>query len=252
MFKLVSLRPALRHAVAFSLLVGATTVAMLPAAQADEAQIRKGLAERLPKLPVIDEVTKTAIPGIYEVRMGAEIVYSDEQGLHIFQGSLIDTTKRVDLTKERVEKLTAFDFKKLPLNDAIVWKTGSGARKMVVFSDPNCGYCKRLEGDIQKLKNVTVYTFLVPVLGEDSVAKSRDIWCAKNRTDTWLNWMLQAKTPVKAADSCTATPLERNLALARKHHVNGTPALVFSDSTRVGGAIDAAEMEKRLVDSGKS
>ncbi len=220
-------------------------------AMADEAAIRKNLPERLGNMPPIDEVTKTEIPGLYEVRLGSEIIYSDEQGNFVIEGSLLDTRSRKDLTKARQEKLSAFEFDKLPMKDAIVWKNGTGARKLVVFSDPNCGYCKRLEVDLQKLKNVTVYTFLIPVLGADSSEKSKNIWCSKDQAKAWLGWMLEGKAPVRNMGACE-TPLDRNLALSRKHRVNGTPALVFSDNTRVSGAIGADEIEKRLAVSSKS
>jgi len=221
-------------------------------AVADEAAIRKNLPERLGNLPPIEEVTKTDIPGLYEVRLGgSEIIYADEQGSFVIEGSLIDTRSHKDLTKARQDKLSAFEFDKLPMKDAIVWKNGTGARKLVVFSDPNCGYCKRLEVDLQKLKNVTVYTFLIPVLGADSSEKSKNIWCAKDQAKAWLGWMLEGKQPVRNMGACE-TPLDRNLALSRKHRVNGTPALVFPDNTRVPGAIGADEIEKRLVASSKS
>ena len=218
-------------------------------ALADEAAIRKNLPQRVPNLPPIDEVTKTAIPGVYEVRIGGtEILYADEQGDHVFQGNLIDTRSRSNLTEARINKLTAIDFDKLPLKDAIPWKTGTGARKLAVFADPNCGYCKRLEADLQKLKNVTVYTFLIPVLGADSAEKSKNIWCSKDATKAWLGWMLEGKQPVKSMGNCE-TPLERNLALSQKHRINGTPALIFSDDTRVPGAIGLEEIEKRLSEA---
>ncbi len=108
------------------------------------------------------------------------MLYTDEQGNHLIEGSLIDTKTRANLTEARVSKLTAIDFSKLPLKDAIVWKQGSGARKLVVFADPNCGYCKKFERDLQQVKDVTVYTFLYPILGNDSSDKSRNIWCAKD------------------------------------------------------------------------
>ena len=220
-------------------------------AMADEAAIRKNLPERLGNVPPIDEVTKTEMPGLYEVRLGSEIIYSDEQGNFVIEGSLLDTRSRKDLTKARQEKLSAFEFDKLPMKDAIVWKNGTGARKLVVFSDPNCGYCKRLEVDLQKLKNVTVYTFLIPVLGADSSEKSKNIWCSKDQAKAWLGWMLEGKAPVRNMGACE-TPLDRNLALSRKHRVNGTPALVFPDNTRVSGAIGADDIEKRLAVSSKS
>jgi thiol:disulfide interchange protein DsbC len=234
---------------AFTLAVGAV---LATSALADEAQIRKNLPERFPKFPAIDEVSKAPIPGLYEVRMGNDVLYTDEEASHIIEGQIIDTRTRTNLTEARVNTLSAIDFAKLPLKDAVVWKTGTGARKMAVFSDPNCGYCKRLEGDIQKLKNVTVYTFLIPVLGADSNAKSRNIWCAKEKTNVWLDWMLRAKTPAVAEEGCDATAIERNAALGRKHRVNGTPAIVFTDNTRVPGAMSADEIEKRLTPAAKS
>ncbi len=218
------------------------------AAFADEATIRKTLAERLPNLPPIDEVSKTPVPGLYEVRIGTEIVYSDENGNHLFQGSLIDTRTRTSLTEARLNKLTAIDFAKLPLKDAIVWKNGNGARKIAVFADPNCGYCKKFEQDLQKVKNITVYTFLLPVLGEDSKQKSQNIWCSKDQAQAWLGWMLDGKAPVRHMGQC-ATPLERNLEFSRKHRINGTPAIIFADGTRVPGAISAEQIEKQLVAS---
>jgi Disulfide bond isomerase protein N-terminus/Thioredoxin-like domain len=132
------------------------------AAWAQEALIRKNLSERLPNLPKIDEVNKTPIPGLYEVRIGQEILYADEQGNYLIQGNLIDTKTRADLTEARLSKLSAIDFASLPLKDAVVIKQGSGARRLAVFGDPNCGYCKRFERDLAKLQDVTIYTFLYP------------------------------------------------------------------------------------------
>ena len=159
--------------------------AALSSALADEAAIRKNLAERMPGLPKIDEVSKTPIAGLYEVRIGTDILYTDEVGNHIIEGSLYDTRTHTDLTKARVDKLTAIDFAQLPLKDAIVLKQGNGSRKMAVFADPNCGYCKRLEKDLVNVKDVTIYTFVIPILGADSAVKARDIWCAKDNGKVW-------------------------------------------------------------------
>lgn len=234
---------------AAAVLLAAAALTSLPvAAQNEEATIRKTLAERLPNLPPIDEVTPAPFPGLFEVRLGNEVVYTDAKGNYLLQGHLIDTKTRTDLTEARINQLTAIDFAALPLKDALVWKSGNGARKLVVFADPNCGYCKRLERDLQKVKNVTVYTFLYPILGPDSTAKSRDIWCAKDGTKAWLDWMLDAKTPPRAMGACD-TPVERNVELGKKYRVNGTPALVFVDGTRIPGALGADEIEKQLVAS---
>ncbi len=218
---------------------------------AQEAVIRKNLAERLPDFPKIDEVTKTPIPGLWEVRIGSELLYTDEQGNHIIQGTLFDTKAKVNLTDKRIEKLTAIDFDQLPLKDAMVVKQGTGARKLAVFADPNCGYCKRFERDLLTVKDVTIYTFLYPVLGPDSNEKSRSIWCSKDAMKTWRAWMIDGVTPPKVMGACDAAAIERNSAFGRKYRVNGTPAVLFEDGKRVPGAMPAAEVEKRLVEASK-
>ena len=223
-----------------------------PLAWAQEAAIRKAIAERLPDFPKIDEISKSPIPGLYELRVGTDILYSDEQGNHLIEGSIIDTRTRANLTKAREDKLNAIDFASLPLKDAIVWKQGSGARKIAVFADPNCGYCKKFERELQQVKDVTVYTFLIPILGGDSPEKSTNLWCSKDRTRAWLDWMLDGKAPPRSMGQCE-TPVARNLALARKHKINGTPAIIFEDGSRVPGALGAEPLEKQLDASrGKS
>lgn len=223
-------------------------------AVAQEAAIRKNLAERLPKLPKIDEVSKTPVAGgLYEVRFGGnQILYSDANGDFIFvNGSLIDSKTKIDLTEERIDKLSAIDFSELPLKDAMVAKQGSGARKMAVFVDPNCGYCKRFERDLATVKDVTIYTFLMPILGADSTAKSRDIWCSKDAQKTWRAWMLDGVAPPKAAANCDSEVLDRNLALSRKHRITGTPALFFEDGSRKPGALPAEQVERQLAAAAK-
>ncbi|HTP73211.1 MAG TPA: DsbC family protein [Burkholderiaceae bacterium] len=232
-------------------LLAACAAVLVVGAWADEAAIRKNLAERLPNFPPIDEVSKTPIPGVYELRIGAELLYTDEQGQYVIQGSIIDTKTRANLTEARIAKLTQVDFATLPLKDAILIKQGSGARKMVVFGDPNCGYCKRLERDLVTLKDVSIYTFLYPILGPDSNVKSRDIWCAREPGKVWRNWMVDGTTPPKAMGACDTSALERNLALGNRNRVNGTPAVVFEDGTRSPGALPAEQIESRLVAAAK-
>lgn len=219
------------------------------AAFAQEALIRKNLAERLPDFPKIDEISKTVIPGLYEVRIGTEIVYTDERGDNLVQGNIIDTRTRRDLTQARIDKITAIDFAALPLKDAIVWKQGSGERKLVVFADPNCGYCKKFESEMQQVRDVTVYTFLIPILGGDSPDKARNIWCAKDNSAVWRDWMIHGAAAPRSMGNCDVSALQRNLAMAKKYRVTGTPALVFEDGKRVPGALPPAEVEKQLVAS---
>lgn len=239
--KPLSLRAAALYAS--GLLVCATVLAA-------EATIRKNLEQRLPDLPKIDEISKTPIPGLYEVRVGTDVFYTDEQGDHLIRGSVIDTRTRTDLTQARLDKLTAIDFAKLPLKDAIVWKQGTGIRKLAVFADPNCGYCKQFEKNLVNVKDVTVYTFLFPMLGGDSPEKSRNVWCAKDATKVWREWMIEGKAPPRSMGQCDTAALDRNIELARKHRVTGTPTLVFENGTRVPGALPAEQVEKRLVAAG--
>lgn len=213
-----------------------------------EAALRKSLAERIPTLPKIDEISKTPIPGLYEIRIGHDLYYSDEKGDHlIVSGSIIDTRTRTNLTEARIDKLTAIEWDALPLKDAMVIKQGTGQRKLAVFVDPNCGYCKRFERDLLAVKDVTIYTFLYPILGPDSSVKSRDIWCAKDPVKAWRAWMLDNTTPAKAMGRCDAAAVERNVAFGKKHRVLGTPALFFEDGSRKPGALPGSEVERLLA-----
>jgi len=223
-------------------------LALVPAAFADEAAIRKNISERVPDFPKIDEVTKTSIPGLYEIRVGTDILYTDEQGNYLIEGQLIETKTRTNLTEQRVAKLTAIDFKALPLKDAMVWKQGTGERKLVIFADPNCGYCKKFERDLLTVKDITVYTFLYPILGPDSTEKSKQIWCAKDNAKVWRDWMIKG-TPIGESPSCDTSALARNVALGRKHRINGTPGVVYEDGKMQPGAVGAEAVEKQLVAS---
>ena len=231
----------------------AATVALLAAgpARADEAAIRKNLPERLANFPKIDEVSKTPIPGLYEVRLGTDLVYTDETGSYLIQGSNMDTRTKADLTQARIDKLTAIDFASLPLKNAVLIKQGTGARKLVIFGDPNCGYCKRLEKDLLALKDVSIYTFLYPILGPDSTVKSKDIWCAKDPGKAWRAWMVDGQLPAKAAANCDTAAIDLNTEMGRKYKVQGTPALVFEDGSRAPGAIPAAQIETRMAAAAK-
>jgi len=223
-------------------------LALVPAAFADEAAIRKNISERVPDFPKIDEITKTSIPGLYEIRVGTDILYTDEQGNYLIEGQLIETKTRTNLTEQRVAKLTAIDFKALPLKDAMVWKQGTGERKLVIFADPNCGYCKKFERDLLTVKDITVYTFLYPILGPDSTEKSKQIWCAKDNAKVWRDWMIKG-TPIAESPTCDTSALSRNVALGRKHRINGTPGVVYEDGKMQPGAVGAEAVEKQLVAS---
>ncbi|MDD2844949.1 MAG: DsbC family protein [Rhodoferax sp.] len=214
-------------------------------AWSQEATIRKNLGERIPQLTQIDEISKSPMNGLYEIRVnGNEIYYTDAEANYLVQGNLIDTRQKRNLTEERIEKLSAIDFNALPFKDAFTIVRGNGKRKLAVFEDPNCGYCKRFEKDLQKVNNVTVYMFLYPILGKDSGEKSKNIWCAKDKAKAWQDWMVRDVAP--AAASCDSAAITRNVELGRKFKITGTPTLVFADGSRVPGAVGADQVEKRL------
>jgi thiol:disulfide interchange protein DsbC len=214
-----------------------------------EAAIRKNLNDRLPGIPKIDEIARTPLAGIFEVRMGQDIIYTDSDGSVILQGQMIDTRTRKNLTEERLDKLTAVAFDSLPLDDAFTIVRGNGKRKLAVFEDPNCGYCKRFERDMQKVNDVTVYLFLMPILGADSTEKSRHIWCAKDRAKAWADMMVNDKTVPRPMGACDSAALARNVEFGRKHRITGTPTLIFANGKRVPGAVAAAEVEKLLAEA---
>jgi thiol:disulfide interchange protein DsbC len=213
---------------------------------AQEAAIRKNLSERLSNLPKIDEVSKTPMTGLYEVRMGNEVMYSDAEGNFLIQGALIDVKQKRNLTEERLEKLSSIPFDQLPLKTAFTQVRGNGKRKLAVFADPNCGYCKRFEKDLQKLDNVTIHHFLYPILGEDSRTKSRHIWCAKDKAKTWNDWMINGVTP--AAANCDASSIDTIVEFGKKQRITGTPMILLADGTRLPGAVPIAQVEKMLAE----
>lgn len=220
------------------------------AASAQEAAIREAIATRVPQLKSIDEVRPTKLPGLYEIRVnGAEIYYTDAKGNYLIQGNLFETKGLRNLTEERINKLTAIKFSSLPFKDAFTIVRGNGARKLAVFEDPNCGYCKRFERDLQKIDNVTVYMFLYPILGADSTEKAKALWCSRDKGQAWQDWMLRDQPAPAAAAMCDTTPLARNVEFGKTYRIQGTPTLLFEDGNRVPGAIDAQQIEKYLKDA---
>ena len=230
--------------------LGLILAALSAGASAQEAAIREAITARVPQLKSIDEVRPAKLPGLYEIRVnGAEIYYTDAKGNYLIQGNLFETKGLRNLTEERINKLTAIKFSSLPLKDAFTIVRGNGARKLAVFEDPNCGYCKRFERDLQKIDNVTVYMFLYPILGPDSTEKAKALWCSKDKGQAWQDWMLRDQPAPAAAAMCDTTPLARNVEFGKTYRIQGTPTLLFEDGNRVPGAIDAQQIEKHLKDA---
>ncbi|MBV8628924.1 MAG: DsbC family protein, partial [Paraburkholderia sp.] len=176
---------------------------------------------------------------------GTQIIYSDANGDYLMLGDLVDAKTRTNLTEARLAETNKIDFASLPFADAVKVVKGNGSRKIAVFSDPNCPYCKQLETTLKSIDNVTVYTFLYPVLSPDSKEKSKAIWCSADRAKAWESWMLERRAPTAAA-SCDTTAIDKNLALGQQMNVDGTPTVFLADGRRLPGAVPADRLDKEL------
>jgi thiol:disulfide interchange protein DsbC len=233
----------LKKLVSFTLLSVITSLAL-----ADEMSVKKAVEAAYPKFKV-ESVSKTPYAGLYEVFMGGQIIYTDEKMTFLIaEGRLVDPKTKKDITGERMEELTKIDFNSLPLEQAIKVVKGNGSRKLVVFSDVDCPYCKRLEqNELTNITDVTIYTFLYPIeqLHPDAASKSKLIWCANNRVKAWEDWIFNNQLP-KAIGTCEV-PLEKIGQLARKIGVTSTPTLIFSDGKRMLGAQPYKEIERAMI-----
>ena len=213
-------------------------------AVADEADVRKGMEARLGTK--VESVTKAGFLGLYEVYADGNIFYTDDKVTAIMVGAqLIDAKSMKNVTEERMRKLTAIKFNELPLDRAIKQVRGDGKRILASFEDPNCGYCKKLAKDMMKLDNVTIYTFLYPILSPDSLEKSNQIWCSSNKAKAWNDWMLENKAP-EGKGECDTTAVRKTVELGQKLGISGTPTLFFIDGERIPGAVPLAQIEKKL------
>jgi thiol:disulfide interchange protein DsbC len=240
------MKPQIRRALP---LLAMAMLAMLPLtranADATTDKIKDTLKARLGGDIEVRDVIKTPIPGIYEVDTADQIVYSDAKGDYVITGDLMDIKNHVNLTDARASELNKIDFAKLPLNDAVKMVKGNGERKIAVFSDPNCPYCHKLEEELKAVDNVTVYTFLFPILSPDSTIKSKSIWCSTDRAKAWTGWMLDKRAP-SAPGTCDTTVLSHNLELGRSLRITGTPTVFLADGRRLPGAVTADRLEKEM------
>ena len=213
-------------------------------AVADEADVKKAMEAKLGAK--VESVNKSGYLGLYEVYADGAIFYTDDKVSAIMVGGqMIDAKTMKNVTDERMKKLTAIRFGDLPLDRAIKQVRGDGKRVLATFEDPNCGYCNRLAKEMLKLDNVTVYVFLYPILSEDSVRKSKQIWCSPDRAKAWSEWMVDGKVPAGRED-CDTTAITKNQEFGRKLNISGTPTMFFGDGERVPGAIPLARIEQKL------
>ncbi len=211
--------------------------------------IRRNIEARFPGSHVLD-VQPSAVPGLYELFMGDQIVYSDAAGDYLIVGSMVDTQTKENLTEARLNDHGKIDFSVLPLDRAIKIVKGNGSRKFAVFSDPDCPFCLQLEKTLLSVTDITMYVFLYPIasLHPQAPAKAHAIWCAADRAQAWTQWMHEKKLP--PAKTCSGDPIDALQKVGDTLHINSTPTLFFSDGRRIAGAIPATELEKQLAVGG--
>lgn len=212
--------------------------------RADEASLKKSLSTYFPN-EKIEVLKKMPSLQLYEVVVGDQLFYVDDKVNYFFSGHLFDLKNEKNLTEERLQEISGarqVDINSLPLEYAIKEVKGNGKRKLVIFSDPNCGYCKRLEKELVHISNVTIYTFLYPILnGSKEIAEA--IWCSDNRLKSWNNFMFNG---VRATGTSCETPIDTLLQTGKKYGFNSTPTIVFANGTIVPGMLSAEMIEKKL------
>ena len=211
----------------------------------NEKQIRTEIQKRLGTSANVRNVTPSPIPGLFEVQVNNEIFYTDSNAKYLIQGEMVELASGNNLTTKRQEDINRIKWSELPQAQAFKVVRGNGSRQIAVFSDPNCGYCKRLEKTLQQLDNVTIYNYLIPILSADSALKSKQIWCAADQQKVWNDWMLNNLGPSGKSDC--ANPIDRNLTLAKNYGINGTPTIFFTDGSRFPGAVQLVDIEKKLA-----
>ena len=215
-------------------------------AQAQTDQLIKAeIQKKLGSNAKVRSVTPAPVSGLYEVLVGNEIFYTDSSGKYLIQGEIIELASGKNITEQRQADLNRIKW--TDLNQANAFKTvrGNGTRQLAVFSDPNCGYCKRLEKSLQQLDNVTIYTYLIPILSADSTQKSKQIWCSADTNKAYIDWMVNGVVPSGKTDC--SNPLDKNLTFAKTYGVTGTPTLFFTDGSRFPGAVQITDIEKKFA-----
>ena len=232
--------PAFLAALAVGLLLAS------PAGAQDTEKIKAELKKKFPDAS-IENVRKVPYGNLFEVSGAGEVFYTDETVSFLILGSIIDTKTRENVTEARARKLSAVKFDSLPLESAVKIVRGNGSRKVAMFADPNCGYCKRFERDLIGVNDITVYVFLYPILSPDSVNKSKAVWCAPDKGKAWLDIMLKDVTPTNEI-TCD-NPIDKVLAYGKDKRIQGTPTIFFEDGERIPGAMPIAAFEKRIVEA---
>jgi thiol:disulfide interchange protein DsbC len=231
-------------------LAAAAAAMLITGAHADEVAVRTSVQRMFPDTEA-PTIAKTPVPGLFEAAVGGRIFYVTEDDSHVLGGPLIDTRTKHNLTEARLAQINKIPFDTLNTKLAITWVNGSGARKLAIFEDPDCPYCKVLEKTLKEVDNLTVYVYLFPIdqLHPEAAAKSRAVWCAPDRAKAWADVMQTGAVPAGSA-KCDDS-IAQIAAIAKQHRINGTPTMVLADGTRLVGAVPRAQLEAELQRASK-
>jgi thiol:disulfide interchange protein DsbC len=218
-------------------------------AYAGEADIKAQMQKMFLYSKIIS-VSKTPYFGLYEVAFDDHVVYTDEKMTYLFSGNVIDLHTMTNLTEAREKKLYAINFDTLPLGLAIRNVKGNGKRRLAVFTDPNCQYCRKLEDEMIDLTNVTVYIFLISIL-PGSEEKAKLIWCSPDRLKAWEDHILRGIEPRSFVSACDTAALSKISSQAEKLRINVTPTLIFEDGVIRPGTLTLELLEEHLTESNR-
>ncbi len=214
------------------------------ASAADEMSVRDHLMQKTGLRA--DAVRKAPVEGLWEILIQDRLFYVDETVSHVFSGSILETATQMNLTQARLREIAREQWAKWPLNDAVKEVYGSGKRQVVVFSDANCTYCRMMSKTFETAGDITVYTFIVPMIRGE--ANNREIVCSKDPSGAWHNWMANGVRPESAPPTCDASVLRRNYELSHRFNVTGAPTMFFPSGERYTGAITTAQLEQLLAE----
>lgn len=248
-FKAKPLAIILSSIICFAATVFTASAFAAPDSQTESLknQLQKEMGEHVQ----VKTVEKSVLPGIYQVVIENEVIYADATGRYIFSGNLFDTKERESLTEKLRNQVNKIDFAKLPIERAMITKRGTGKQKLVVFSDPRCQFCQQYEAELKKLEDVTIYTYIYPILGEQSEQLAKKIWCSPNRNKAWEDWMFSKKEPTQSKKSCDDAVLQKNIAWGKEIYIQGTPTTILPSGRRFSGVIDADRLNAALKEESK-
>jgi thiol:disulfide interchange protein DsbC len=195
----------------------------------------------------IDSVKPSPLNGIWVIQMGRNVAYSDSAGRYLMFGAIFDSQSRTVISQSSApseDEQRRVSFPDEYLNLAIKTVRGTGVQRLAVFSDPQCGYCKRLEPELVKLTDVTIYTFPYPILGDVSQQLTNNVLCARDQQQAWSNAITKGTMPVQRA---CGKKFEQLLELGKSIGITGTPTLIAGDGRMLSGAHSAQDIQGWLA-----